>query len=259
MLRALLERGIAPDLVVGTSVGAINGAAIATEPTVAMVAAARRDLVGHRAQRRLRRLAARPAGDARPHPHAPARQRRAAGDADRGAADRADRGPAGALRVRRGEHRARRRALVHRRAAGRRGARLRGGARASCRRSRSAASTSSTAGSSTRSRSTARSRSAPTRIFVMHVGRAGPPAGAAALAVGGRAGRVRDRAPAPLPRRSRVAAGRRRGARDADRPARGAEVQRPLGAALPRSARTSARASSARTPPRVAYLDEHGL
>src|SRR4051794_12231265 len=36
MLRALLEGGIAPDLVVGTSVGAINGAAVATEPSVAM-------------------------------------------------------------------------------------------------------------------------------------------------------------------------------------------------------------------------------
>jgi len=37
MLRALLERGIVPDLVVGTSVGAINGAAVASEPTVAAV------------------------------------------------------------------------------------------------------------------------------------------------------------------------------------------------------------------------------
>ena len=34
MLRALLERGIVPDLVVGTSIGAINGAAIAADPTV---------------------------------------------------------------------------------------------------------------------------------------------------------------------------------------------------------------------------------
>lgn len=33
MLRALLERGITPDLVVGTSVGALNGAAIAAAPT----------------------------------------------------------------------------------------------------------------------------------------------------------------------------------------------------------------------------------
>jgi NTE family protein len=35
MLRALLERGIVPDLVVGTSIGAINGAAVAADPTVA--------------------------------------------------------------------------------------------------------------------------------------------------------------------------------------------------------------------------------
>jgi NTE family protein len=36
MLRALLERGVTPDVVVGTSVGAINGASVATEPSVAM-------------------------------------------------------------------------------------------------------------------------------------------------------------------------------------------------------------------------------
>jgi len=34
MLRALLERGIRPDLVLGTSVGAVNGVAIAAKPTV---------------------------------------------------------------------------------------------------------------------------------------------------------------------------------------------------------------------------------
>ena len=33
MLRALLERGIVPDLVVGTSIGAINGAAVASDPS----------------------------------------------------------------------------------------------------------------------------------------------------------------------------------------------------------------------------------
>jgi NTE family protein len=33
MLRALLERGVHPDLVVGTSVGAINGALVAADPT----------------------------------------------------------------------------------------------------------------------------------------------------------------------------------------------------------------------------------
>jgi NTE family protein len=37
MLRALVERGIVPDLVLGTSVGAINGVAIAADPTVAGV------------------------------------------------------------------------------------------------------------------------------------------------------------------------------------------------------------------------------
>ena len=33
MLRALLERGVVPDLVVGTSIGAINGAFVAQDPT----------------------------------------------------------------------------------------------------------------------------------------------------------------------------------------------------------------------------------
>jgi NTE family protein len=37
MLRALLEAGIAPDLVLGTSVGAINGVAVAADPSSAAV------------------------------------------------------------------------------------------------------------------------------------------------------------------------------------------------------------------------------
>jgi len=37
MLRALVERGLRPDLVVGTSVGAMNGAAVAADPTIATV------------------------------------------------------------------------------------------------------------------------------------------------------------------------------------------------------------------------------
>ncbi len=37
MLRALLEAGITPDLVVGTSIGAINGAAVAADPTPGVV------------------------------------------------------------------------------------------------------------------------------------------------------------------------------------------------------------------------------
>jgi len=45
MLRALYERGIRPDLVVGTSVGAVNGAFIASHPpTVAAAAAAADEL-----------------------------------------------------------------------------------------------------------------------------------------------------------------------------------------------------------------------
>ncbi len=37
MLRALLERGVTPDLVLGTSVGALNGALVASDPTPAVV------------------------------------------------------------------------------------------------------------------------------------------------------------------------------------------------------------------------------
>ncbi len=37
MMRALIERGIMPDLVVGTSIGAINGASIAADPSPATV------------------------------------------------------------------------------------------------------------------------------------------------------------------------------------------------------------------------------
>lgn len=37
MLRALLEEGVRPDLVVGTSVGALNGAGIASDPSLQMV------------------------------------------------------------------------------------------------------------------------------------------------------------------------------------------------------------------------------
>jgi NTE family protein len=37
MLRALIERGIVPDVVIGTSAGALNGAVVATDPTVAGV------------------------------------------------------------------------------------------------------------------------------------------------------------------------------------------------------------------------------
>jgi NTE family protein len=37
MLQALFERGIVPDLVLGTSVGALNGALVARDPTPAVI------------------------------------------------------------------------------------------------------------------------------------------------------------------------------------------------------------------------------
>ena len=202
----------------------------------------------------LRRL-----GDARAHRHAPARQRRAAGDAHRGAADRADRGPAGALRVRRGEHRGRGRALVHGRPARRRGARLGGRAgdpaagrgrrralhrrrdrqldpgrprgRSSARRGSSSCTSAASTGRWSRRAGRGRSRSWPSRS------RAGTASSATSR---------RCRTPSSvhvLP----------------DRPARAAALQRPLGAALPRHRATWGRASSARTRPRCAYLEERGL
>jgi NTE family protein len=65
MLRALLERSIVPDLVLGTSVGAINGAAVCADPSVAGVARlaelwaaiGRRDVFGGSVLRRARTLA----------------------------------------------------------------------------------------------------------------------------------------------------------------------------------------------------------
>ena len=65
MLRALLEAGIVPDLVVGTSVGAINGAAVAADPTPEAIdnlsavwhGLAESDLYGGGAVRRARHFA----------------------------------------------------------------------------------------------------------------------------------------------------------------------------------------------------------
>src|SRR4051794_41244218 len=37
MLRALFERGITPDLVLGTSIGALNGALVAREPDLSVI------------------------------------------------------------------------------------------------------------------------------------------------------------------------------------------------------------------------------
>lgn len=64
MLRALLERDITPDLVLGTSIGAINGAMVAQDPTVGVIerltelwvsAAKSREVYGDSALRTVRR------------------------------------------------------------------------------------------------------------------------------------------------------------------------------------------------------------
>lgn len=64
MLRALLERGIGPDLVLGTSVGALNGAMVARDPSLAVVerlvelwrtVGESRDVYGDRTLRTVRR------------------------------------------------------------------------------------------------------------------------------------------------------------------------------------------------------------
>lgn len=64
MLRALLERGIVPDLVLGTSVGALNGALVARQPELAVVdrltelwaeVAQGKEVYGDRALRTVRR------------------------------------------------------------------------------------------------------------------------------------------------------------------------------------------------------------
>ena len=64
MLRALLERDIVPDLVLGTSVGALNGAMVARQPELAVVdrltdlwvaTAQGRDVYGDRPLRTVRR------------------------------------------------------------------------------------------------------------------------------------------------------------------------------------------------------------
>ncbi|NUR09875.1 MAG: patatin-like phospholipase family protein [Nocardioidaceae bacterium] len=64
MLRALFERGVRPDLILGTSVGALNGALVATDPTPAVIdrlvslwesAVTSREVYGDGAVRQVRR------------------------------------------------------------------------------------------------------------------------------------------------------------------------------------------------------------
>ena len=119
MLRALFERGVTPDLVLGTSVGALNGAMVAREPRLPVIerltdlwaqTAQSRDVYGDRPLRNVRRAVStgthiysakplhRPAGRGVRRPHL--------------------RRPRGGVPGVRGQHRARRRALVRLRPAG---------------------------------------------------------------------------------------------------------------------------------------------
>jgi hypothetical protein len=213
MLRALFEHGIRPDLIVGTSVRAINGALVAVDPTPSAVArgVGRADLRGD--PRRVRAGSCRDAGS---DPHAPAPEGAVARPAHASSARRHLRRARSPLPVRPGQHRAGGRALVHRRRPGAGGARLLGhpGPVAAGR---------------------ARWRALPgRRAGAQHPGgpggRAGggdhlraarrpdrPPAASAGSALGGRDGRLRDRPATPVRRRpGGVAPGR-----DAARPALG--------------------------------------
>ena len=163
MLRALAERDIKPDVILGTSVGAINGAFFAADPTLGGVERLselwRESNWSERsAGAALRRLTTLARSGTHLESLSEMRERLVALLPVQRVEELA-----GAVPVRGGVDRARRGALVRPRPAGRRGSGLLRGARASCRRCRSTASTSSTAGSSTRSRSAARSPSARAR------------------------------------------------------------------------------------------------
>ncbi len=170
MLRALAEAGIKPDVVVGTSVGAINGAFVAADPAGA---AERLGELWHGA----RPAAARSAGtcsagrpgwpDPGTHLHA-IEPLRAMLEQALPAADFADLELP--LPLRRGQHRAGQRALVQQRAAGARRARL-------VRRARAAAAGRGGRRALLRRRAGALDPGGPGRragrrtIYVLHVGR----------------------------------------------------------------------------------------
>ena len=152
MLRALLDGGVRPDLVVGTSVGAINGAVLAALPARrggrpaggAVAAPDAGALFAGGTVRRLRELTR--TGVAA---HSPDPLRRALTGL---LGDRRIEDLPGALHLLRGEHRGRRRALVRPRAASSTRCWPPPPSPGSCRRWRSPAATTSTAGSSTASR-----------------------------------------------------------------------------------------------------------
>ena len=171
MLRALFRAGIQPDMVLGTSIGAVNGALVAADPTEAVTDRLVRlwaspeasEVYGDSVARQLRRFAA------RTHLHSPRPLRRLL-ETELGVDDHLRR-PAGAVPLLRRAHRAGRRALVRQRPGGAGGAGVRLGAGAAPTDRDRRRSTTWTAGSSTPSRSARRWPSARGRIFVLQVGR----------------------------------------------------------------------------------------
>ena len=244
MLRALAEAGVRPDLVVGTSIGALNGVLVAADPAGAADRLAR---MWQGEELRLafsEKLFGRAARLARSgtHLHSLEPLRRMLAGLLPGAWLFRSRV---AVPVRGGQHRGGHRALVLLRAGGPGGDGL-------VRRARAAAAGGDRRGALLRRRAGRLDPGrASGRARRLHGLRApgGPDrerAGGAAAAVGGGPGRVRDRTAAPVPRGDVVAAGRRSGS-TCCRPA--GTGSRPAG----RSSATgtgpgSGSASSARTP-----------
>ena len=216
MLRALFRAGIQPDLVIGTSIGAVNGALVAADPSEAVTDRLVRlwaspeasEVYGDSVARQLRRFAA------RTHLHSPRPLRRllerelgeettfadlrvpfrcCAANIERAAEHWFDSGPvvpavlASRLRARAAAAGPDRRRALHRRRDRQLDPDRRGG------------------------------RGRRRRIFVLQVGRIERPLTPAPAAVGDRAGRVRDRPAAPVRPRDGGAARRGGGARAAHR------------------------------------------
>ena len=111
MLQALAEAGIRPDLVVGTSIGALNGAFVAADPSGA-AARLSRMWQGEELRLAFSEKLLEPDGPAGPFGHAPALPGAAGPDTGRRAARQRLRGPQAAVPVRGGGHRERERAVV---------------------------------------------------------------------------------------------------------------------------------------------------
>ena len=216
MLRALFEYDVKPDLIVGTSVGALNGLVVASDPhpdVVDRLLDLWRSVSDE--QRRLQRQHLAPGHPGRAHRHPPALLEAAARASRAGVRGDHLRGARGAVPVLRGQHRAGRRDLVQR------GTRW-------CRpwwRARRCPGLLPPArvgdehyldGGIVNSIPVGRAvELGATRVFVLQVGRIDRPLVDAAQAVGGRPGLLRDRSSAPVRARDGRPARRRDGARAA--------------------------------------------